>query len=74
MSASDEGKGIRGDELADDAAATNPVPPNSDPFGADGIRGDGLADDATPVPGETATDPDETTEDGIRGDGLAEDA
>jgi hypothetical protein len=72
MSDDEQGKGIRGDELADDAAARPGTVPDPDELAEGGIRGDGLAEGATPA--TTSIDPDDAAEDGIRGNGLAEDA
>lgn len=69
----DDTRGIRGSDLADDAASGAAVPPDPDALAANGIRGDGLADGAD-LAGQTAPDADEAAEGGIRGDGLADDA
>jgi hypothetical protein len=65
----DEHEGIRGDELADEAAGNEDAP--TPPAGDGGVRGDVLADDS----GATDDAPTaELADDSIRGDGLADDA
>ncbi len=75
MSATDDeqGKGIRGDLLADDAASSSGPRDDAEQLGEGGIRGDGLADGAAPDPAND-DEPGDAGERGIRGGGLATDA
>jgi hypothetical protein len=63
-----ETHGLRGDELAQDAASEEPT--STTPEGT-GIRGDGLARDAA---ADAPVDDDDLAENSPRGDGLAEDS
>ena len=61
-----ETHGIRGDELAQDAASEQPTTP---PAEGTGIRGEGLARDAG---ADAPVDDDDLAANSPRGDGLAE--